>query len=261
MKVHILVTCRNPELIGASTMVFDTIRVGFPTARFIVWRNDGDSFDGFHKELDRYFDKSDQFGSLIPDATCRHVWNHGHGPWIEHLVETEQEPFWICDTDVVFFQSVEGFETRSSYAGRFIPRYRCEFANAVTEPRIHPSLMLIDPSLVRLLNFPDSTVDKFLPPMNLFNPVRIRRTMQEDHLFFDCCAGLYAATYGHHFGPDMLQRYGHMFCGTISDLVAPRLSGDASKMHENNLACIANPELLRGAWRQQDEYFKARAVE
>jgi len=42
MNVFILATCRKPELLRMATLVFETIRVGFPTASINVFINQTD---------------------------------------------------------------------------------------------------------------------------------------------------------------------------------------------------------------------------
>ena len=248
-RVFILATCRNDALIRASTLVFDTIRVGFPTAEIVVWDND-------NSELNR---------SQIREGVkkCKGKLVHlpqriSHHDWIATLTmdERNKEPFWICDTDLVFWASMEQWKFGlMPLAGRYIPDFRCGYVKRWTHWRLHPSLLRIDPALVLagLNAYEDANPETpFTPKPNPFAPLFLPGQ------FYDTVAILSEICSGQQFQDGHLNCYDHLFAGTISDLVGPCLND--GKMQERHAELMANPEKMRGLWRKQDEFFRANRL-
>lgn len=251
MNVHILVTCRNPELIRASTLVFDSIRVGFPDAKVTSHVN-GLSYSQYR---DAFYGPLQSVGNIESVKTVHH-------DWIEKLIQGETEPFFICDTDVIFWKRfpVEDFKGHH-LAGRFIPRHHCEFMRCATLERLHTSLMYIDPVEIRKRiekyhsEFPETPFGNTRP--NLIEGRIFPFPGKFDHsvnYFHDTCSQLYHAVGGTAFTEAHLDCYDHLNCGTYSDLI----SNDAKSirmMRRNNDRLMKNPELARGLWREQDNYY------
>jgi hypothetical protein len=94
-RVHILATCRNPELLPATLLVFKSIRVGFPTAEIhVVYNNLSLEHEGILNGENRNYHAE----TILP-LTSTII----HHEWITLLLEHETEPFFICDTDMVFW--------------------------------------------------------------------------------------------------------------------------------------------------------------
>jgi hypothetical protein len=248
LPVHILVTCRKPELAPFSELVFKTLRIGFPTSDIKVYFNR-------RTTLDIFPDLKELVGPL-------ELWTSSvdtiHHEWIKGLIESETEPFWICDTDIIFYDSFEDFRTDEALAGFRTPEWQDDFAGAITRSRLHPSLMYINPTLVKqkLAAFrsvcPDSPFTPFCNPTDpLCLPLNGRM------YFHDTMSLMYHAIGGHEFSDVEKDKYFHFFFGSIPDLVLPRLK-DREKMAEARFAVMNNPELGRGAWRMQEEYFAAK---
>jgi hypothetical protein len=245
--VHILATCRRPELAEMTELVFKTLRVGFPTASITVHLNGqcADICIGITALCKK------NGAEIKKIATIHHR-------WIEQLVATIDEPFYILDTDVIFYSSVEGWTFDTALAGFLIPEWQDEFAGAVTRSRLHPSLLYVDPLAVRkqLSEFrgvcPDSP---FTPFGNPFYPVCL--PLNRKMFFHDTCSLLYHAIGGTPFTNEQKDAYFHFNFGTISDIVLPRLS-DGQKMHGARRLILNNPEMGRGAWRFQEEYYATR---
>lgn len=255
-RAFILATCRNPDLFGATTLVFKSLRVGFPTARITVFDNANSELH--RSELRELCRKNKTEFVHLPNRTIHHE-------WIEQLVtaamaDPDSEPFWLCDTDIMFWDSVEEFKFTAPLAGRLIPKFNCDFTQCETAARIHPSLLYIHPakigSAIDGWAFRHDSCDTdplFAPKINLFHPV-----MLPHGTFFDTCALLYQLTGGFAFDKLILDRYDHLFCGTISDLVGPCLND--GKMQDRHADLIANPEKMRGIWMAQDEYYRQHAT-
>jgi hypothetical protein len=247
MNVFILATCRKPKLLPYTTLVFDTLRVGFPTATIGVYLN---NLDVETSKVIVGLANKIQAGTKTTNTI--------HHKWIESLIESEQEPFWICDTDVVFYNSFEQLITDKALAGCRIPEWQDEFSGAITRSRLHPSLLYINPALVKskLAEFravcPDSPFTPFCNPIYpLCLPLNNRM------YFHDTCSLLYHAIGGQSFTDIEKDKYFHFNFGTIPDLVLPRLK-DADKMIAARQVVLDNPELGRGAWRFQDEYYASK---
>lgn len=248
-KVHILATCRNADIIRGTTLVFDTIRTGFPNAEIRVYENALPRFA--QKPVRKACDKA---GCMVVESKPTI-----HHEWIESLLATENEPFYICDTDVVFWKSFEGFTWPTALAGRFVPQFYDEFTNCITRARLHGSLLYIDPAMVKagvstwLSQFPKTD---FNPPANLIHPLVI--PSGSESYFHDTCCLLYQAIGGSEFNEAHLDCYDHLNCGTISDLVAPHVTD--LRMREAHFAVFENPLLAKGVWTSQDEYYRRHAA-
>lgn len=250
MKLFILATCRDVSLLPFTTLVFDSIRVGFPTVDIHVHGNAlGEDVKGAVALA------CERAGAEFSDhlTTIHHL-------WLEQLCETQQEPFWICDTDVIFYESVEGwkFEGKKALAGWRIPEWNDEFTGARTRARLHTSLLYVDPIRLRYdltayrAWFP---VTAFNPFPNIFYPLCV--PFKGGAYFYDTAAFLYHAVGGQEFTERQLDAYHHMFFGTIPDIVLPRLkNGEAMAAARDEI--MKNPLLGKGNWRSQMRYYENR---
>jgi hypothetical protein len=251
--VKILAQCTNPELLKATTMVFETLRVGFPTAEVTVyWKG---------------LDKSSEWkavGDACQKAEVQHFFSIPEGPhadWIQRMVEENQEPFYLCDTDMVFWKSFEGFRFgEAPLAGRFVPQFFDKFTQCATRPRLHTALLYIDPDRVRSATqsyFEAVPNTPYNPRPNLYRPVfypfRTGKVLR--NYFHDVCGLLYQAIGGASFHVEHLDANDHMQCGTIVDTVGARYPD----MRICNYAAMDNPKILKGAWRQDDAFYAANA--
>lgn len=244
MNVHILITCRHQDLLKFCTLVFKTFRIGFPSANLICHVNKSEH--------------SDLVAPFIPDYANVIKTETIHHEWIESLCESEDEPFWICDTDISFWGVVENLTSDQALLGRRIPEWDDEFSGAITRSRLHPSLMRIDP--VRLMDdvakffraVPDTA---FTPKANLFYPMV--SAFNGRRYFNDTVSLLYHAIGGQSFTDKQLELYDHFNFGTIPDIVLPLLK-NGHEMAAARLEAIDNPAALKGSWRTQNEYYKAR---
>lgn len=242
MKVHLLYTIRNGHLTEYAELVFKTIRTGFPTAQIIVHIN-GRPHGGGPKE------SGIEYRNSAPTI---------HHDWITCLIEAEPNPFWICDTDMIFWESVENWKFDQPLAGRRIPQWMDEFTNCITRPRLHTSLMYIDPAGVtdRLekykAQFPETP---FNPFPNLINPLCV--PLKGKTYFYDTTAMLYNAIGGQPFTERQLNSFDHLNFGSISDIVLPRLK-DGERMRILRDAITRDNSLAKGLWRIQEKYYADR---
>jgi hypothetical protein len=262
--VHILMTVRNSQLWHAALLVFRTLRMGFPDAAVRVWGNDLDADAA--RMVGQAAQKLDgQFQNIKPTT---------HGKWIETLVFNSNEPFWICDTDMVFFRVVEPPRRQEEvlFSGRYEPEFMEEWTGMRHVARLHPSLMWFNPAALRpvLRAWPASAgssgaASPFFGTVkrNFFEwefvPSRKGEARREkaEVLFYDTCAGLYHAIGGTAFTEKQDAAFEHLHCGTYSDLIGQHLSL-AGSMEENHRAIFMEPAMARGLWAQQARYYASR---
>lgn len=224
MNVHVLATVLNPDLIANTLMVFDTIRVGFPTANIHVFGNGLNESAGVKVHASAY-KVGASFNPIERTIT--------HGEWIESLVQCETSPFWICDTDVIFHAKVEHWfdSFHGLFAGRYEPEFFEQWTQSLHVARLHPSLMWLNPRPLRAAirgwpgkhKFYDATEKTLIQWAFVPHGGRL--------LFYDTCAGLHHALTGERFTKDQNDCFTHRFCGTYADLI--QASEDALKCHED----------------------------
>lgn len=186
-----------------------------------------------------------------------------HHEWILGLIESETEPFWIADTDLVFWSDIEKFDFDSAVlAGRYIPRFKCKFANASTKPRLHTSLLRINPLSVKEWvkaygeKFPDTYCTPRPTLQDLIFPRYIPSRDGDPH-FYDTASLLYQAIGGRKFDERHLDCYDHLNAGTLSDLVAPCYP--EYRIRETQFSIFENPQLAKGSWKLQDAFYAKHA--
>lgn len=215
MNVFILATSRKPELLPYTLLVFKTLRIGFPTARVFVT---GNALEGFAL-------KSVQDAAAAENCTFVNRSEETiHHKWVEYLIEEADMPFWICDTDMIFYSKVEDWRFETALAGYRIPEFKDDFTVAVTRSRLHTSLLYIDPLKLKkeVENFKAPyPITVFNPPVNLFYPITY--PLNGTVYFHDTMSFVYHAIGGTEFTPKQKDAYFHFFFGTFSDLVLPAI--------------------------------------
>lgn len=224
-------------------MVWPTLRTGFPDSLVELW-----------------FQPMDMIcrAEIVKAAMAAGVYSfrdlpkeHTHGEWINFITEHARSPFWICDTDVAFWSKVEGGS--GALCGRLIPEFRDPVTGMLTARRLHPSLLRINPQMVRYRT-PETT--SFNPVPNLWQAASIPTA--DGWVFHDTASLAYNAFGGDAFTNKQLDAFDHLFLSTYEDIALPKLNDQA--MVDVREAIWANPELLKGAWRHQDEWFKRMAA-
>lgn len=239
MTVHILTTCRKKELLPETLLVFKTIRTGFPKADILVTNN---TF-GIESEVmeECYKVDAEYQYSINPTIHCE---------WMQSLVEDSKEPLVLCDTDMIFYKSVENWEFKHPLAGRGVPEFYDLFTKRMTHSRLHTSLMFINPEGVReaIRKVDAITPDHlFKTKTNLFAPFYY--SLNQKPYFHDSMSLLYHAIGGEEFSEEQKDAYTHLQSGTIIDLVGPCYPG----LQEAHKTAFDKPETLKGFWRLQEK--------
>lgn len=249
MKVCILVTVPRPELLDNCTLVFKTLRVGFPTVQIDVFDNVNNS-DVWNALALRTKQVDGRF------ITCRERYHHGK--WIQAILKRYDEPVVILDPDVILWENCENLQFARLYAGYYTPMIWNEFAKCISAPRIHTSFMWFnDPQ--RLLRdiknrYPEahdstgaySPCNPFMPDVKFLNG----RPM-----FWDTCANLYNMIPGTHFDDDVLLKYDHVPSSSFYDVMKDRVSTPKGFEWLHKTA-VTNPTMLRNMWPGVNDYYQ-----
>ncbi len=253
ITVHILATCRKPELLPFTELVFRTLRVGFPTAKVIVHDN---ALPDYARAS--VLKLADQNSCLWKDLKPTI-----HHRWIESLLAEESQPFFLLDTDCIFYQDFEQFIPQFAeqpLAGYRIPEWRDEFSGCITRARLHTSLLYLNPYAIAdsLQKYIGGIADTpFTPKVNPIHPLVL--PFKQQPYFYDTCSLLYHAIGGFSFTDEMKDAYTHLHFGTIPDVVLPRLPEETAKaMTKARAMILENPARGHGSWRIQDQFYANR---
>lgn len=240
INVHILATHLHGASLGGTLLTFKTLRVGFPKANVTVWGN------GLSDKTDRIVQAAARCVDCkyVPSKPTR------HDQWISFLLAESPEPFWICDTDIVFHRSVEGFANSSDYlVGRFESPFLEPWSKTQKVARLHTSLLWINPRLIQDLiarwmarwhpkGFP------FLPEVEMIRQHYVPQGEGKAPLFYDTCAGLYQAIGGKSFTEDQNEAFDHLHCGTYVQRMNDAVPG-LKEAHDAIYQGAINPKGLR----------------
>jgi hypothetical protein len=249
--IHILATCRKPELLPAATLVFRTIRVGFPVSPIRLSIKHGCDRRSFLK-IKR---SAEEIGAEWAGTTHR-----SHDDWIQRLIDESSTPFWICDTDVVFWKQFE-FEPDSytPIAGVWTPEFYEPWTRTFYRERLHTCLMRIDPFqfsrqcglyLERCPTMPFRPKVDFVSQQ--WQPERDGHGRVD--FFYDTLAMAWHALGGQRFSPEQIDSFDHLNCATYADLIGPAQDFDMQAAHA---AIYEDPTRARGLWAKQMEWFAA----
>lgn len=248
-RVFILATCRKPELLPYTLLVFKTLRIGFPTAHVCVHLNGATDHDGL------FWVKPVAEAANLAGCTIELIDEIKHHEWIEGLIKTNEDEFWILDTDVIFYASVEDWRFAEPLAGALIPEFNDPFLCATTRSRLHTSLMHI--KSVELLA--KTLAWELKHPNTIYNPIVNGiypqcYPLNGKSYFNDTMSLIYHAIGGTPFTAQQKDCYFHFHFGSFSDLVLPHMPAGIPEAREE---ILAHPEQGLGQWRFQEEWFQA----
>ncbi len=251
MHVYLLTWCNRVENLYGATLVFNTLRVGFPQARLHV--ADNASLPACRPAIRQAAEACGASFTQIETAMAHH-------DFLEGILNAQTAgPAIFVDPDVCFWENVEGWQFDALAAGRLIPGFDCAYTGCLTHPRLHTSFLWV-PDVARLR----TAIHAIRAKRFEFEPFRPAMfPLAGAWHRFDTGAGLYAALRQdlHAFSETELDAYDHLFCGSHLAAVSPAL-GDRygelfAQLHQK---VQADHRALKGAWRLQEEYFRERAV-
>ena len=241
MKVIILTFCDDIDLIYGTLLVFNTLRVGFPTAEVLVFDN-GSSPDALPL-----------IEAAALNAGCEFI-SMPRTPFVDFykwalLEQVEFNSIVLLDPDVIFWKNVEQTPAIGLFSGRLIPPMVSQNVTAVA--RIHPSFIKIpDVGALRqaLQNTRSSVVDQLFASMN------------GKEYFWDTLAMLHHVVPGTPFTDDQLDCYDHLFFGCHFPSIKSTLPKN-SAIERGHIAAVAGDfEAIRGIWRGQEKDFAVNSV-
>lgn len=170
---------------------------------------------------------------------------------IKSLVETEENGFAVIDSDVVFFDNCENFQTNALIAGELIPNFYCPIANSDTVSRLHTAFFVVpDPPKLRaaIKDVYTPMLPKFCP-FNPFSPVTT--FLGRRPLFYDSCANLYHALGGEAFNEAMLNKFEHCYSGSYAHLLPWPHAAFLESVYEK-------PSIAKGFRNVMNRFFENR---
>ena len=246
-KVYIITYCRDLDLLYGSTLVFGTLRVGFPESEVVVI--DNASLPEARAEIRNAAHAAGALFEQVPSERRHHE-------LLREIVRTADVPFAVVDPDVIFWSRFDQCG-QGLIEGRLIPTFRDPYTQCLTHERLHTSLLKVpDPDRLRSSMRQYDRFFEFDP----FSPVMFHRAGAWER--FDTMASMYSLLEGscHAFSDDELDRYDHLFCGSHSDLIAATLGETASSFSVIHQAARSkDPSDIKGVWRQQQRFFEAMA--
>lgn len=245
MRVHILVSVVDPEQLAGSTLVFRTLRTAFPHNEIVIWGND------LPLSVEEFVRTQGIFVNL--------EYRISHDEWIEDLLKKENEEFYICDTDMVFFGNVANWKFEAAIAGRFEPAFKEPWSKTNKAARLHTCLMYFNPKLVRrkIMEYMSRTHPHgfpFAPDVVLIKQHFIPQGLKT--IFYDTCAGLYHAIGGQIFTREQNETFEHLHCGTYARRIAKSLPGILD-VHER---IFKDHNLARGLQEQQNRFYEENRI-
>jgi len=281
-QIHILATVRNPALLDAALLVFKSLRLGFPHNAVTVY---GNGLRSDHAA-------AVQQAAASANAAFNWIRPTAHDVWLEHLVQSQDEPFWICDTDIVFFAPVKPPTAAGvDLAGRFEPGFDEEWTQCFHVERLHTCLLYLDPLALRAKmrawlhqHVPSifshagcqfirqhfvavlerdcaggQSQHGDIPGRDQAAAAGLATQPRSTTHFYDTAAGLYHAFGGTAFDEEQNAAFEHLHCGSYSDLIGRCESlKDLPAVHQ---AVLANPDQARGLHAAQAQYYSTRGVE
>lgn len=229
--VFIKATVRNLALIENALLVFKSLRIGFPDNKVVVVTANIEvehaaRLAGCQVALD--------------DPYVR------HDEWIASLIEAGEEPFWICDTDMIFHAPIV-WRDGGALAGPLEPEHWSPYTQAYHTERLHTCLMRIDPVALR------SSIEGYwrdrpgTPWYSRHDLVGQSWSPGRPLRFQDTMSRVYQAVGGVPFTPWELDCFSHLHAGTFTDLLA-RQYPDMARAHAH---FRAHPEQSKGLWKAQ----------
>lgn len=241
MNVAILVTIPDNTSNELCTLCFDTLRVGFPTAKITVYDNNNST------ENNAYIrEKCNRVG-----AEYVFFWTKvHHAAWIKGTIENTEGKLCIIDADTLWWSNVEGFDFPTTLAGYYQPYRYCEFAQSSAVQRLHTHFMWIKDckalreSAVYNYQHEYSPCDPYMPAVVYSNGKPI---------FYDTCAVLYHMIGGSSFDEKHLDCYDHINSASLYNTLVARIHGkdDLKAIHE---MAKTDPSKLKGLYKVVRQY-------
>jgi hypothetical protein len=243
-KVFILTWCNNINQLYGSLLVFNSIRIGFPTAEIFV-------VDNFSiKEATIQIENCAKSINAKFYALNEEIKHHQH---IEHILLNcnEEDEIYIVDPDVIFWDNVENYKTDKIIAGRLIPEFNDNYSKTLTKERLHTSFLVFQN--IKLLRKKLLDIKAIYFESDLIKPIMVKNN--DNWIRWDTTAQLFEVLKDdcEVFNDNMNDKFDHIFCGSHINLITDKW--DLPEFKEIHNLSKNNPTALRGIWRYQHDFF------
>ena len=245
IKVFILTYCKWIQQLYGTTLIFQSIRTGFPNA--IITVIDNASVPSARKEIKQ----------LAMDAHCQFFQLESsipHYNYLEEILTNQPLAGTVVnlDPDVILWKNCENWHFDALLAGSFMHTHVDEWTQCVVRPRIHSSFYWIQD----IGRFREKVEYYKKVYLNEFDPFRPFAFKEGKHWYrFDTGGTLYSAIQDecYHFTKKEYSAFDHLFGGTHLNLFIDSIKIPKTKKLLLNLHKLAKtkPSRLRGMWKTQ----------
>lgn len=228
-----------------NSLIFETIRVGFPNAKITVADN-GSSME----MLLRLLPLADKVG-----ASVRPYRRMRHGEMLQVVFSNcQSEKCVLLDPDICFWEDLSDIDERPELApsdfiiaGRHIPAHFDFVSGSKQESRLHTSFVVVNnvPALNGLI------AQAGIEPQETGGGKKLYVSTM-----WEVTALAEQAGKCRHFPESILNAYDHIFMGTHPHVSSNLPSSFRNKWEKSYKDSQADFHTLRGAWRWQEEYFR-----
>jgi hypothetical protein len=248
--VYVLTWCRRDESLWGNTLVFESIRTGFPNAEIVVY--DNASEEKYREPIrDKVRDVGGEFRTIDDEIA--------HGDFLrQRIMDCEANQVCFVDPDVVFWDEIQPLPHRAFIGGRRLPAFADPYSKTLTWERLHTSML-------QLANLAEvrEWIEHIEYEMFEFDAIQPRMYFRQGVWErYDTTASLYHCLL--HSKPDVvfefgdaeLDRYDHLFCGTHLWDIAAESSELAALLQQVHEAAKSDLSSIKGLWRQQQALFE-----
>lgn len=260
--VFIVTYCQDLESLYGSTLVFKTLRIGFPTAEVHVVDNNS---------------LPEAAAEIRAPAEATGCQFHAMPPGLPHFILlyelvlkfAPEGTAILLHPDVCFWENCEGWSFDKLIAGRLIPQHWDILAECLLVPHLHSQFWWIQDVRrfrERILN---EYIKAIVDPVSAFAPYYLRH--EGVSYKFEVGASLYANFKEeiHCFTERELDCYDHLIGGTyaafmIRLLKEAKLDLLAESYAESHSYAKGDYEMLRrlkGSWRKHEDYYRYLATD
>lgn len=269
MNVHTLITIPEPDQYDACTLCFSSLRIGFPTAHITAWLNYNMTHRDVREKARLHLEQLEREKVLNQVIVTPHT---HHADWISERVycNGSSGPLVIIDSDTIFWESCEHFEKAMApgtlLSGYFVPRIWNEWAQCISQSRIHTSFMWFPnvPALIQRIEqaYPQAfqhrgdycPCDPWHPDVK-FNYGR--------PVFWDTCSNLFhmlGANKCRAFDAHELSCFDHLNCASFYSQMVERME-NPSGMIVAHKQWVRNPKaFLKNLWPIVNKYYDEMAA-
>ena len=241
------------EAFYGASLIFKTLRVGFPNARVHVV--DNDSLPEAQNQIAILCRENEcEFNTL--KRTGIHHYEFIDSTIREHArSHTADGPIVFLDPDICLWHSCENFYFDGLIAGKKICKFHDVITNTITMPRIHTSFLWVNDARTLYQEILRIKARRF--DFSPFQPFSFKMT--DTWYRYDTGASLYTALPGMHsyFTESHFECYDHIFAGSHLDWIFNYFDNEFKEMMTRTHNCAKTKSIteLKGIWREQDKIF------